>query len=53
MKKCVIFFTLLLITLWIAVITDVKEPPVADDEVATEVVKNENLIAEDLGHTQN
>jgi hypothetical protein len=48
MKKCVIFFTLLLITLGIAVLTEDKSNATPTDEVAIEEITKEKLLAEDL-----
>lgn len=47
MKKCLIFFTLLLITLWIAVQTEEREGVVPVNDIAAGEPEMEKLLAEE------
>lgn len=49
MKKCVIFFTLLILAILLAVLTDNKEHSVNVDEVVLGENNIDQLLAEDLG----
>ncbi|HMB62427.1 MAG TPA: hypothetical protein VKN36_05085 [Eudoraea sp.] len=47
MKKCLIFFTLLLITIWIAVLTEEREGVVPVNDIAVGEPAMEKLLAEE------
>ncbi len=49
MKKCIIFFTLLILALLLAVLTENKERSVLVDEVVLEGNNIDHLLAEEKG----